>query len=94
MSGTKRTGKSLIVLAALLAFSIGFWGTENADAAGTLTPTRSVGQPIRIRDHQVHVTINNGFAVTEVVQTFSIPTIKTSRRSTPFLCRRAPASLK
>lgn len=73
MSGRDRTGKSLILIAALLVFSLCFWGTESVHAAGTLTPTRSGGQPIKIRDHQVHVTINNGFAVTEVVQTFYNP---------------------
>lgn len=39
-------------------------------AAGTLTPTGAGLPPVRIRSHQVNVTINNGFAQTEVVQTF------------------------
>jgi hypothetical protein len=42
-------------------------------AAGTLTPAGSTGAPIQIRDHQVNVTINNGFARTEVLQTFFNP---------------------
>ena len=42
-------------------------------AAGTLTPLGSAQQPIQIRDHQVRVTINNGFAQTEVMQTFFNP---------------------
>ena len=42
-------------------------------AAGMLTPTGSGHQPIRIRDHHVNVVINNGFAMTEVLQTFYNP---------------------
>jgi Ca-activated chloride channel family protein len=43
---------------------------ELSQAAGILTPIGSGHQPIRIRDHHVNVVINNGFAVTEVRQTF------------------------
>lgn len=39
-------------------------------AAGTLTPTAAGIPPVRIRTHQVNVTLNNGFAQTEVLQTF------------------------
>jgi Ca-activated chloride channel family protein len=42
-------------------------------AAGTLTPVGSADAPIQIRDHQLRVVINNGFAQTEVVQTFFNP---------------------
>jgi len=42
-------------------------------AAGILTPVGSGHQPIRIRDHHVNVVINNGFAMTEVQQTFYNP---------------------
>jgi len=42
-------------------------------AAGILTPTGSGHQPIQIRDHHVDVVINNGFAMTEVQQTFYNP---------------------
>ncbi|OAM89077.1 VIT and VWA domain-containing protein [Termitidicoccus mucosus] len=42
-------------------------------AAGTLTPVGSSAATIQIRDHQVNVTINNGFAQTEVLQTFFNP---------------------
>ena len=42
-------------------------------AAGILTPTGSKHQPIQIRDHHVNVVINNGFAITEVHQTFYNP---------------------
>jgi Ca-activated chloride channel family protein len=41
-----------------------------AHAAGTLTPVGAAHQPIQITDHRVSVVINNGFARTEVVQTF------------------------
>ena len=39
-------------------------------AAGTLTPVGSKYAPIEIRNHHVNVVINNGFAKTEVTQTF------------------------
>lgn len=39
-------------------------------AAGILTPIGSGHQPIQIREHHVNVVINNGFAMTEVQQTF------------------------
>ena len=42
-------------------------------AAGILTPTGSKHQPVQIRDHHVNVVINNGFAMTEVHQTFYNP---------------------
>ncbi|HEY1107667.1 MAG TPA: VIT and VWA domain-containing protein [Opitutaceae bacterium] len=42
-------------------------------AAGTLTPIGAAQQPIQIRSHQVNVTLNNGFAQTEVLQTFFNP---------------------
>ena len=42
-------------------------------AAGVLTPIGSGHQPIQIRDHHVNVVINNGFAMTEVQQTFFNP---------------------
>ncbi len=41
-----------------------------SQAAGILTPIGSGHQPIQIRDHHVNVVINNGFAMTEVRQTF------------------------
>lgn len=44
-----------------------------ARAAGTLTPTGSPYAPIEIREHHVDVVINNGFARTEVQQTFFNP---------------------
>ena len=42
-------------------------------AAGILTPIGSGHQPVQIRDHHVNVVINNGFAMTEVQQTFYNP---------------------
>ena len=42
-----------------------------ANGAGTLTPTGSGVSPVAIKSHDVKVTINNGFARTEVVQIFS-----------------------
>jgi Ca-activated chloride channel family protein len=44
-----------------------------AQAAGTLTPKGATFQPIQIRDHHVKVVMNNGFAMTEVTQTFFNP---------------------
>ncbi len=44
-----------------------------AGAAGTLTPVGTTAAPIQIRSHQVNVTVNNGFAQTEVLQTFFNP---------------------
>lgn len=44
-----------------------------AFAGGTLTPVGSPHAPVQIRSHQVNVTINNGFARTEVLQTFFNP---------------------
>lgn len=46
---------------------------SGAQAAGTLTPTGSAHRPIQIRDHRVSVVITNGFARTEVIQTFHNP---------------------
>ncbi|MBN1515954.1 VWA domain-containing protein [Candidatus Sumerlaeota bacterium] len=42
-------------------------------AAGILTPLGSGQAPIQIQDHHVNVVINNGFAQTEVTQTFTNP---------------------
>jgi len=44
-----------------------------AFGAGVLTPVDSGHESIKIRSHQVNVTINNGFAITEVIQTFYNP---------------------
>jgi Ca-activated chloride channel family protein len=42
-------------------------------AAGILTATGSQHKPVQIRNHHVNVVINNGFAMTEVHQTFYNP---------------------
>ena len=42
-------------------------------AAGMLTPKGGGDQPIQIREHHVNVVINNGFAMSEVLQTFFNP---------------------
>ncbi len=42
-------------------------------AAGTLTPAGATEAPIQIVDHHVNVGIGNGFATTEVIQTFFNP---------------------
>ncbi len=48
-------------------------GSHAAQAAGVLTPKGSPHEPIRIVDHHVKVTLINGFARTEVLQTFFNP---------------------
>ena len=60
--------KKLIVLMTLILL-VGMVPAVS-QAAGVLTPIGSGHQPIRIRDHHVNVVINNGFAMTEVHQTF------------------------
>ncbi|MHC4448312.1 MAG: VIT and vWA domain-containing protein, partial [Planctomycetota bacterium] len=47
--------------------------TAPAAAAGILTPLGSYERPVQILDHHVDVVINNGFARTEVIQTFFNP---------------------
>jgi Ca-activated chloride channel family protein len=44
-----------------------------AGAAGTLQPKDSAAQPIQIRSHAVRIVLDNGFAETEVTQTFWNP---------------------
>ena len=53
----------------MLLCSLASW----CQAAGTLTPKGAGQQPIQIRQHHVQVVINNGFAMTEVSQTFFNP---------------------
>ncbi len=47
--------------------------TLPASAAGLLVPRGSSNPPLSIRDHHLNVVINNGFARTEVIQTFQNP---------------------
>src|SRR5687768_5668922 len=51
-------------------------GLTAAFGAGTLKPTTTPSAPIQIRAHQVNVTLNNGFAQTEVLQTFFNPNLQ------------------
>jgi len=48
-------------------------GALSAFAGGVLTPVGAPHAPLQIRSHQVNVVINNGFAQTEVLQTFFNP---------------------
>jgi Ca-activated chloride channel family protein len=57
---------------ALLALGI-LAAAAGAKAAGTLTPLGATDAPIEILEHHVSVVINNGFARTEVHQTFYNP---------------------
>jgi len=58
---------------AWLALLIGLLAAGRAGAAGTLTPVGSPDAPIQIREHHADIIINNGFARTEVTQTFFNP---------------------
>ena len=62
-----------ILLSSLVAFAAAVFSPSPAHAGGTLTPIGASHAPIQIRTHQVNVTINNGFAQTEVLQTFFNP---------------------
>ena len=66
----RRGAFSAAVLAMLLFPGVTTGGLR---AAGTLTPVGASHAPVQIREHQVNVTINNGFAQTEVLQTFHNP---------------------
>ncbi len=57
----------------LQLIAMSFLMTPAAWAAGTLVPVGSGATPVQIRDHQVNVTLNNGFAQTEVNQVFFNP---------------------
>jgi Ca-activated chloride channel family protein len=65
----------------MLKVKLGAWflglltlfAASRTEAAGNLTPRGSDHAPIQILDHHVNVTINNGFAQTEVIQTFYNP---------------------
>ncbi len=57
----------------LLLAAVFFIFVPQGRGAGLLTPVNSTDQPLEIRDHQVKVTIINGFAQTEVTQSFYNP---------------------
>lgn len=63
----------IVRLTSALAFAL---FTLNGESAGTLTPKGSPHEAIQILDHHVQITINNGFAQTEVTQTFFNPNAK------------------
>ncbi len=63
----RKTGKTNILVFAIL-LGIGFMFP--AHGAGILTPIGAGHEPIKIEDHNVSIVINNGFARTEVIQTF------------------------
>ncbi|MGZ4780085.1 MAG: VIT and vWA domain-containing protein [Thermoanaerobaculia bacterium] len=60
----------------LLFVLITLTGAIRLHAAGTLTPIGSPQQPIQIKEHQVDVVIDNGYARTEVTQIFHNPNDK------------------
>ncbi len=64
-----KRGISIKWLLLAVVFCLGM--VNIANGAGTLTPTGSGVSPVAIKSHDVKVTINNGFARTEVVQIFS-----------------------
>ena len=63
--------RKIATVAILTALAL-FTGAR-AHAAGVLTPADSSHHPLEIRDHHLSVTINNGFARTQVTQTFYNP---------------------
>lgn len=63
--------KSSLLLRTLGVFLLG--ALPALHAAGTLTPLGAGHAPVQTRSHQVNVTLNNGFAQTEVLQTFFNP---------------------
>jgi len=63
----KRLLLTLVAAAALIGLPV------RSHGAGVLTPKGSPHASIQMRDHQVDIVINNGFARTEVQQTFYNP---------------------
>ena len=59
-----RTLKALCVV--LTAVAVGVLGGQRAGAAGLLIADGGFGGVLEIKDQDVHVTINNGIAVTEI----------------------------
>ena len=58
----------------VFASALALWGAATpAHAAGLLKPKDSGHGPLQIKNHEVSVVINNGFAITEVDQTFHNP---------------------
>ncbi len=65
-----REKKELVIGLWVLFVLAAVW---RAEAAGNLTPKDAVDRPIETRAHHVQVTLNNGFARTEVFHTFFNP---------------------
>ena len=57
----------------LLGAALTFVTTPGVLGGGNLTPIGAADAPVEIIDHHVDVVINNGFARTEVTQTFFNP---------------------
>ena len=65
--------KEIKKLKPLTIIVVGMFMTLRMFAAGILTPVNSPDSPLKIMDHHATVIINNGFAMTEVNQTFYNP---------------------
>ncbi len=65
--------RSLAAIGSLALFCWTAMPNGPAMAGGTLTPVGSSYQPVRILEHHVDVVLNNGFARTEVIQSFYNP---------------------
>ena len=55
---------------ALAVLAVGLLGSERTEAAGMLIADGGFGGALEIKEQDVHVTINNGIAVTEIDQVF------------------------
>ncbi len=55
---------------ALAVFAVSLLGGQRTDAAGLLIADGGFGGALEIKEQDVHVTINNGIAVTEIDQVF------------------------
>jgi len=71
--GSKRGSLPRYLSASVLVLIAYFFAFQEGRAAGVLTPVNSSQMPLEIRDHQVEVVINNGFAQTVVTQSFYNP---------------------
>jgi Ca-activated chloride channel family protein len=69
-AGNPRLPRFLLPIALLLGFASLLWLPGAARAAGLLIADGGFGGSLEIKDQQVHVTINNGVAVTDVEQVF------------------------
>ena len=58
------------IISLIVLFAVGVVFVHESRAAGTLSLNASGDLPLEIEDHQVSVTIQNGFARTEVTQVF------------------------